>query len=110
MAKIDVFKAANTTGIAINSQRITKTKPYGLVETVQSYDVNDDKILSSLNFDKPVLSKEEYNSLCEKMADCANSDTEEGHIAADHIFVEALEKMGYKKLVELYLKLDKWYS
>ena len=110
MAKIDVFKAANTTGIAINSQRVTKTKPYGIVETVRSYDVNDDKILSSLNFDKPVLSKEEYNSLCEKMADCANSNTEEGHINADHILVEALEKTGYKKLVELYLKLDKWYS
>ena len=57
MAKIDVFKAANTTGIAINSQRITKTKPYGLVETVQSYDVSDDKILSSLNFDKTTILK-----------------------------------------------------
>lgn len=57
MAKIDVFKAANTTGIAINSQRITKTKPYGFVETVQSYDVNDDKILSSLNFDKTTILK-----------------------------------------------------
>lgn len=110
MAKIDVFKAANTTGIAINNQRITKTKPYGFVDTVQSYDVNDGEILSALNFDKPALSNKEYDSLCERMADCANSDTEEGHIDADHILVEALEKMGYKKLVELYLELDKWYS
>lgn len=110
MTKIDVFRATNTTGIAINNQRITKTKPYGFVETVKSYDVNDDEILSLLNFDKPVLSKEEYDSLCERMADCANLGTEEGHIAADHILVEALEKMGYKKLVELYLKLNKWYS
>ena len=57
MAKIDVFKATNTTGIAINSQRITKTKPYGFVETMQSYDVNDDEILSSLNFDKTAILK-----------------------------------------------------
>lgn len=57
MAKIDVFKATNTTGIAINSQRITKTKPYGFVETVQSYDVNDDEILSSLNIDKTAILK-----------------------------------------------------
>lgn len=110
MAKIDVFRAANTTGIAINSRRITKTKPYGFVETVQSYDVNNDEILLSLDFDKPALSEEEYSSLCERMADCANSGTEEGHIDADHILVEALEKMEYKKLVELYLELDKWYS
>ena len=57
MANIDVFKAANTTGIAINSRRITKTKPYGFVETVQSYDVNDDEILLSLDFDKTAILK-----------------------------------------------------
>lgn len=57
MAKIDVFKAANTTGISINNQRITKTKPYGFIETVQSYDVNDDEILSALNFDKTAILK-----------------------------------------------------
>ena len=57
MAKIDVFKVANTTGIAINSRRITKTKPYGFVETVQSYDVNDDEILLSLDFDKTAILK-----------------------------------------------------
>ena len=110
MAKIDVFRAANTTGIAINSHRITKTKPDGFVETVQSYDVNDDEILSSLNFDKPVLSDEEYNSLCKRMVECANMGVEDGHIAADDILLEALEKMGYKKLTEIYLNLDKWYA
>lgn len=57
MAKIKVFRVANTTGIAINSQRITKTKPYGFIETVQSYDVSDDEILSSLNFDKTAILK-----------------------------------------------------
>lgn len=63
MAKIDVFKAANTTGIAINNQRITKTKPYGFVETVQSYNVSDDEILSSLNFNKKAILKH-LDSLC----------------------------------------------
>ena len=59
---------------------------------------------------KPALSKEEYHSLCERMADCVNLGTEEGHIEADHILVDVLKKMGYKKLVEIYLNLDKWYS
>lgn len=59
---------------------------------------------------KPALSDEEYNSLCERMTDCVNLGTEEGHIEADHILVEVLKKMGYKKLVELYLDLDKWYA
>lgn len=59
---------------------------------------------------KEALSDEEYNSLCERMADCANLGTEDGHIAADDILLEALEKMGYKKLTEIYLNLDKWYA
>lgn len=59
---------------------------------------------------KPALSKEEYKSLCERMADCANLGTEEGHITADHILVEVLKKMGYKKLTDIYLNLNKWYS
>lgn len=59
---------------------------------------------------KPALSDEEYNSLCERMVNCVNLGTEDGHIEADSILLEVLEKMGYKKLVKLYRELDKWYS
>ena len=59
---------------------------------------------------KPALSKEEYRSLCERMAECANMGVEDAHIAADDILVEVLKKMGYKKLAEIYLNLDKWYA
>lgn len=56
------------------------------------------------------LNEKEYESLCKRMAECANMGVEEGHIAADDILLEALEKMGYKKLTEIYLNLDKWYA
>jgi hypothetical protein len=59
---------------------------------------------------KPDLSDGEYNSLCERMTDCMNLGTEEGHIEADHILVEVLKKMGYKKLTDIYLNLEKWYA
>lgn len=59
---------------------------------------------------QPALSKEEYDSMCKRMAECANMGVEDGHIAADDILLEALEKMGYKKLTEIYLNLDKWYA
>lgn len=45
-----------------------------------------------------------------KMTECADMGVEDGHIAADGILLEALEKMGYEKLVELYQELDKWYA
>lgn len=57
-----------------------------------------------------VLNEKEYESLCKRMAECANMGVEDGHIAADDILLEALEKMGYKKLTEIYLNLDKWYA
>lgn len=59
---------------------------------------------------QPALNEKEYESLCKRMAECANMGVEDGHIAADDILLEALEKMGYKKLTEIYLNLDKWYA
>lgn len=32
-----------------------------------------------MDFDKPALSEEEYSSLCERMAECVDLGTEEGH-------------------------------
>lgn len=59
---------------------------------------------------QPALNEKEYESLCKRMAECANMGVEDGHISADDILLEALEKMGYKKLTEIYLNLDKWYA
>lgn len=59
---------------------------------------------------QPALNEKEYESLCKRMAECVNMGVEDGHIAADDILLEALEKMGYEKLVNLYRDLDKWYA
>ena len=59
---------------------------------------------------QPALSKEEYDSMCKRMAECANMGVEDGHIAADTILLEVLKKIGYKELVELFQNLDKWYA
>ena len=56
------------------------------------------------------LSKEEYDSMCKRMAECANMGFEDGHIAADTILLEVLKKIGYKELVELFQNLGKWYA
>lgn len=48
MAEISIFKARNTTGVAINSQRLTKTKPFGLIQTVQKFEVDDSEIINAL--------------------------------------------------------------
>jgi hypothetical protein len=49
MAKIEVFRSRNTTGVAINNQRVTKTKPFGLIQTVQRFEVDDSEILSAID-------------------------------------------------------------
>lgn len=59
---------------------------------------------------QPTLSKEEYDSMCKRMAECVNMGVEDGHIAADTILLEVLKKIGYKELVELFQNIDKWYA
>lgn len=48
MAEIEVFRARNTTGLAVNNTRVTKAKPYGLIQTIQKFDVDDEEILRLL--------------------------------------------------------------
>lgn len=49
MAEIEVFRARNTTGLAINGTRVTKTKPYGLIQTTQKFMVDGEEITKALN-------------------------------------------------------------
>ena len=49
--------------------------------------------------------------LCEKMRalqECR--DIERAHIKADDILCEALVSLGYTELVQLYAKVEKYYS
>ena len=48
MAEIEIFRARNTTGLAINNIRVTKTKPYGLIQSMQKYVVDDKAIIEAI--------------------------------------------------------------
>ena len=48
MAEIEIFRARNTTGLAINGNRVTETKPYGLIQTTQRFEVDDKEILKAI--------------------------------------------------------------
>jgi hypothetical protein len=51
MAEIEIFRARNTTGFAINNIRVTKTKPYGLIQTMQRYVADDKAIIDAIGAD-----------------------------------------------------------
>ena len=51
MADIEVFRARNTTGLAINGMRVTNTKPYGLIQTIQLFKCKDENIIEALGTD-----------------------------------------------------------
>lgn len=47
----------------------------------------------------------------EKMKECVNNgDTEVAHLDADNILCDVLTQLGYKELVDLYEKVNKWYA
>lgn len=47
----------------------------------------------------------------EKMKECVNNgDTEVAHLDADDILCDVLTQLGYKELVDLYEKVNKWYA
>lgn len=51
------------------------------------------------------------SKFCADMQKCIDDpDTEKAHVVADNILCEALEMLGYYKLVELYNQVDKWYA
>ena len=57
--------------------------------------------------EKEVIIKEAI----EKMKECVNnSDFELAHLDADNILCDVLTQLGYKELVDLYEKVNKWYA
>lgn len=57
--------------------------------------------------EKEVIIKEAI----EKMKECVNNgDIEVAHLDADDILCDVLTQLGYKELVDLYKKVDKWYA
>lgn len=47
----------------------------------------------------------------EKMKECVNNgDIEVAHLDADNILCDVLTQLGYKELVDLYEKVNKWYA
>ena len=53
----------------------------------------------------------EYEEFCEQMKALQDEwDIEEAHGKADDILCEVLRKLGYNRIVDLYEKIDKWYS
>ena len=41
---------------------------------------------------------------------CTSGDIESNHAEADEILCNLLEELGYKKLVDEFRKLEKWYA
>lgn len=80
MAEIEVFRARNTTGLAINGTRVTEAKPYGLIQTTQKFKADDEEITKALRIDvQPVKHGrwiETHISLCKWIPE---DEKEEGH-------------------------------
>lgn len=80
MAEIEVFRARNTTGLAINGTRVTETKPYGLIQTTQKFKADDEEITKALRIDvQPVKHgkwEENHISLVKYIPE---DEKEEGH-------------------------------
>lgn len=51
--------------------------------------------------------EEEY---IKKLNEWIGADEELGHIMADSLICDLLMKLGYKKVIEEYEKIDKWNS
>ena len=58
------------------------------------------------------MNKKEILIRCEtKLKDCINNaDTEDAHYRADQALCDLLTALGYGKIVEIWLKVDKWYA
>ena len=95
MADIEVFRARNTTGLAINGTRVTNTKPYGLIQTIQLFKCKDENIIEALGTDvQPVDIKEILRHLDSLMICVGNAyDTSHGLLQSDMEFIEKQEKI-----------------
>lgn len=53
------------------------------------------------------MSKAEF---ARRMSELITNDTEENHIKADDLMVEALRKLGYGKGLKIFESIEKWYA
>ena len=49
-------------------------------------------------------------SLIKKAVEISEDNTEQGHVLADKVLRDFVADLGYKNLVEMYDKVDKWYD
>ena len=49
-------------------------------------------------------------NLMEKAVEISEDSTEQGHGLADKVLRDFVADLGYKNLVEMYDKVDKWYD
>ena len=49
-------------------------------------------------------------NLMEKAVEISEDNTEQGHVLADKVLRDFVADLGYKNLVEMYDKVDKWYD
>ena len=52
--------------------------------------------------------EQEFVTRMENLTD--EGDTEGNHVMADTLLCELLKQLGFKSVVDLYEKVDKWYS
>lgn len=62
MADIEVFRARNTTGLAINGTRVTNTKPYGLMRTTLLFKCKDEDIIEALGADVQLVKRGKWEN------------------------------------------------
>jgi hypothetical protein len=67
MAEIEIFRARNTTGLAINNIRVTKTKPYGLIQTMQRYVADDKAIIDAIGADVQPIRHGRWVECCNEL-------------------------------------------
>lgn len=74
MAEIEVFRARNTTGLAVNNTRVTKAKPYGLIQTIQKFDVDDEEIIKALEADVQPVKRGEWKHIAGMNSKCSECE------------------------------------
>lgn len=52
----------------------------------------------------------EYSEKMKEAASLSNDDAEQGHVRADYLLCELLNKLGYGEIAELFEEVGKWYA
>lgn len=53
----------------------------------------------------------EYNARMEEIKKCCNEeDTEAGHVRADSLLCELLDRLGFQEITKLFKECKRWYA